>query len=74
MFYTFCVENGRRYIIATLNSRCSEYVRTSRSKYDSKPEFLDGWEALARQELRLEEEEEEVIARILHLCKQKKFI
>jgi hypothetical protein len=74
MFCTFCVENDRRCIIATSNSRYSECVRTSRSKCDSKPEFLDGWEALARQELRLEEEEEEAIARILRLRKQKKFI
>jgi hypothetical protein len=41
MFYTFCVENNRRYIIVTLNSRCFECICTSRSKYDSKLEFLD---------------------------------
>jgi hypothetical protein len=48
MFYIFYVENSRRYIIVISNSRCSEYVYTGRSKCDSKPEFLDSWEALAR--------------------------
>lgn len=60
--------------MATSNSRCSECVRTGRPKCDGKPEFLDGWEALARQEEKLEQEEEEAMAKILRLRKQKKFI
>jgi hypothetical protein len=44
------------------------------SRCDGKPEFVDGWDALAKQAQRLEEEEEEAMAKILRLRKQKKFV
>ena len=74
MFCTFCTENGRTCIMTSTTSRCSECVRTGRSKCDGKPEFLSGWDALAKQEEKLEQEEEEAMAKILRVRKQKKFI
>lgn len=74
MYCSFCTVNGRRCIMSTSHSRCSECVRLGRSKCDGKPEFLDGWEALTKQEERLREEEEEAMAKILRLRKQQKFL
>jgi len=66
---SFCVSNDRRCIMTTSTSRCSECVRGGRPGCDGKPEFLDGWEALVKQEEKLKEEEEEAMAKILCLRK-----
>jgi len=67
----YCERNQRKCIKAEESSaRCNECVRRG-SRCDTAGPSLSDWESLDRQQERLDQEEEEAMAKILRLRKQK---
>ena len=64
-----CVRRNRTCFSLSDSNRCSECVCCS-LKYNQGSFDLSGFAAIQKEEERLEQEEEEAIAKILRLCKQ----
>lgn len=78
---SFCVEQGRRCVMdEEKSSRCAECVRSKRScdgKSDAWTRNVpreSGWETIAEQKERLKEQEDEALAKVLCLRKQRKLL
>ena len=78
---SLCTKQNRRCVVDKERSnRCSECVR-AKSACDVKPDSWQSnvpssndWEAIARQKERLEEQEDEAMAKLLRLRKQRKLL
>ncbi|KAM0123300.1 hypothetical protein ACHAP3_011241 [Botrytis cinerea] len=71
---SLCERTGRKCIVSPSDSsRCSECIRSSK-KCDVQGPSESDWESLSRQKERLDQEEEEAMAKILRLRKQKRFL
>lgn len=78
---SLCVKQNRKCVVDNeWSARCAECVR-SKASCDVKPDVWQSnvpsssdWESIARQKERLEEQEEEAMAKILRLRKQRKLL
>jgi hypothetical protein len=69
-----CERSGRKCIVADeKSSRCSECVRQGKACDVAGPSMSD-WDALDRQEEKLDQEEEEAHMKIIRIKKQKKLL
>jgi hypothetical protein len=66
-----CVRRNRTCVSSNDSDRCAEYVRRG-IKCDQGGFDLSGFNAIQKEEERLEREEEEAMAKILRLYKQRK--
>src|SRR5438046_3449048 len=64
-----CAWNNLNCIGSKDSSQCSNCI-SAKKTCDSAPITPKQWESLAREERRLQQEEEEAMAKILQLCKQ----
>jgi hypothetical protein len=76
-----CAKQNRKYVVDTEKStRCAECVRSKQScdvkkdAWTANVPSTGDWESIAKQKERLEEEEEEAMAKILRLRKQRKLL
>jgi hypothetical protein len=63
-----CVVDNKKSV------RCAECVRSKSSCNVQLDAPINNWESIARQRLKLEQEEEEAMAKILRLRKQQRFL
>ena len=66
-----CEKKQSKCVISDASKRCSECVRTN-ARCDAGGPSASDWEKLEREERRLQEEEEEAMAKILRLRKQQR--
>ncbi|APA14509.1 hypothetical protein SS1G_06438 [Sclerotinia sclerotiorum 1980 UF-70] len=72
--YSLCDRQERKCIVSsTDSSRCAECIRQGK-KCDVRGPSESDWDSLDRQKARLEQEEEEAMAKILRLRKQKRLL
>lgn len=72
---SYCTSQGRKCLVdRDVSVRCSECVRAGRSKCDALLPNMSEWDSIDKQRDRLEREEEEAMAKILRLRKQKKLL
>lgn len=76
-----CQKQNRKCVLDNeKSSRCAECVRSKKacdgkaSSWEANVPSMGDWESIARQKAKLEDQEEEAMAKILRLRKQRKFL